>query len=281
MALELPKLYLNELSEANLDSGNGITVLGDSSVGKTFEILRAIRGVGLSIDTRSTDEADLLTVRYPMSVEVPLDGYENCEIVYNRRGTLTKAQASIRDLAGQYKGEEATIRTKMLNTMLIDNAKVIEMIADTTRPETLNSLIENWIPMIDDARGIENAVISIYFSKAAIGKADFDVIKLGDYETLLETFPETTKLIETMEGKKHKTMTFIGDMDVTINGQEHQTEVYLLRTNEWVEDPISVPVKGPKALPFMKYFNDQGQLSDGMQELVSAIEMNYGKIISY
>ncbi len=259
-----------------------------------------------------------ISSKIPLEDYDKIEGTDNeSRIVINERGKTRIIRIAVRDPAGQlnkfeygffnfnkkeinkenvYKkddgfytkieGEEVKVERLIRNNAsisenvsVIRRAKLIELIADLTRPETLDSLIDNWKPIIDENLMNSKPTYSIYLSKAGISNSiDYEAIKNGDYSSLKTYNPKIEELIN-LFGKD--TMVFIGDMDITLNGEEHQAEQYLIRTNEWLDIPIETMMGGAKILPLLRRYAKEGVLSEGTNEFIKQIEEDYGRIITY
>jgi len=287
-------LYENELAELKSASkyGVGLAVVGDSGVGKTLEILRVLSGIGCAINTVSTNEEDITVNTYSIKSLIPFEGFEAAPIVAYKG--KKEAEIAVKDLAGQYNtvlngkitytekhegNKKIVVSTgkssigSIINEMMAKNAKIIEMVADTTRVGTIASLEENWLEMTGSDK-----YFCVYLSKTRVADSyvNMDDVINGDLSSI-KNLPG----LETLLAKTNKPLVFCGDMDT----EGHGAEVYLLKAGfekdgkivyDWLDLPVKVNINGPKALPVIRYLINNDLLTPGSKQLVQEAETAYG-----
>jgi hypothetical protein len=143
------------------------------------------------------------------------------------------------DLPGQYDKESGYVK-EIMNEF---NGN-LTMVIDCEKPKSLDSLIDNWLLIFLENKVIKEKlkgkVFNIYFSKAGTteSKIDFNSVIKGKYKSIHNNFPRTEELIKKIEALGYKTTVYVGDMDRTINSKQHQAEMYLIRTNDYLKHPV-------------------------------------------
>jgi len=287
---ELPEEYQTDFSkwkEKQESVTSRVYVFGESGVGKTFEIKRAQLGTGAEISNLQSTDVDMsVNIENLPPAKFPLTGFE-VPILAQVSERIKQVDVRVGDIAGQYNTLDLTNAKALLkiikNLLGAENAVVIELVADTTRPKTIDALSTNWIPMVEYARNIAKKVerpeFSIYLSKARTceSKVNLDSV-INNPEELLTIYPSLSEVIKTINSKFSKTpMVFIGDMDCEREGKRHQSELYLVKDKKkWLQSGIYVGISAPKLIPLVTYLCNEQKASQGTLAVKNLINGQYG-----
>jgi len=131
-----------------------IVLLGESSVGKTHLVLSMI-----DAEYSPTQGSTVGVDKFYKSVKLPIEGYD--------------PQLCFWDLGGQW-------NFRAVNELFLNEASVILLVFDITRPETFTEL-EYWMEMVKTARGSQNVKVFIIGNKIDVGGSAVPRSQIDDF----------------------------------------------------------------------------------------------------
>ncbi len=152
--ISLPEITKIKISKIHIPLYSKIVLLGESSVGKTHLVLSMT-----DADYSHTQGSTVGVDKYYKTVKLPIEGYD--------------PQMCFWDLGGQW-------NFRAVNELFLNEASVILLVFDMTRPETFEEL-KYWIEMVKIARGLDIDNIFIIGNKIDVGGSAISMNRINEF----------------------------------------------------------------------------------------------------